>query len=642
MFRGELIHHATVVLKEENIREFIKRIHELGVCELKESNIDLASKHSPELMKSFDEVHSRFDILVNSLEDYKEIPQPESRIKQFLFPIEPKRHKSEDYTTEQIFSDVKSHLEHIEPEINDKLKILKETKEKIYDYEFIISNLQLMPKVVTNVFKSGNNIKVFLGLVSSSSVPNIKKELEDKALLGIKEKNKTQTFIAIITLNESAGEIEKTLHSNGFETLEILYEDKKPQDIIKTLKEKIDELIKIKNVIKTSLKKTQKKFEKEFILLGEEIQIAKQRINALKKFKATESFAAVEAWVPKRDFSKFHKVLKDVTSDYYIEINEKDEAPTLLNNNRLVKPFEMITELYSLPTSKAFDPTPILAITFTIFFGFMLTDFAYGIIILILGLIMIRGIGKFDENMKNISIILILFGISTSAIGIVFGSYFGDFFQKIGFNVLVPIDAMKQVMLTLTIALTLGALHLLIGLIAGFYENIYQGRIIDAFAKQGVWITLMAGLVLFILKLNTIGLIIIFLAVFMQMFFNYLEGGIVTSMLSVFGFSGFVGDLFSYARLMALAIGTAGIALAVNFMVLMVIDLIPWFGIPLAIIIFIVGHAFNIAMNGLGAFIHSTRLHFLEFFTKFYEGGGRKYEPFVVSRNHTFIAQEKG
>jgi V/A-type H+-transporting ATPase subunit I len=309
----------------------------------------------------------------------------------------------------------------------------------------------------------------------------------------------------------------------------------------------------------------------------------------------------------------------------------------LFDNPKLIKPFEAITNLYSPPRYKDLDPTPILAVTFSIFFGFMLTDAVYGVMILALGWLMFRGIGKINDGMKKAAIILIMFGISTTAFGVLFGSYFGDFFQKIGLNVPVPIDAMKQVMLTLSIALGIGSLHLMVGLIAGFYENMHKGSLKDAMAKQGVWLIFMAGLVLFLFKLNTIGLAAIIIAVVFQMFFNFLDGGPVSSLLSVFGFSGFIGDLFSYARLMALAIGTAGIALAVNFMVLMVIDLIPWVGYLLAIVIFIVGHLFNIVMNGLGSFIHSTRLHFLEFFTKFYDGGGRTYKPFMAERKKTFV-----
>jgi V/A-type H+/Na+-transporting ATPase subunit I len=132
------------------------------------------------------------------------------------------------------------------------------------------------------------------------------------------------------------------------------------------------------------------------------------------------------------------------------------------------------------------------------------------------------------------------------------------------------------------------------------------------------------------------GLIAIILSVIMQIGFKFLEGGPVIGMLSIFDFSGFVGDTFSYARLTALAIGTAGIALAVNFMALLVFDMVPVLGFPLAIIVFLVGHLFNMVMNGLGAFIHSLRLHFLEFFQKFYEGGGTQYKPFYAIRKKTF------
>ena len=127
------------------------------------------------------------------------------------------------------------------------------------------------------------------------------------------------------------------------------------------------------------------------------------------------------------------------------------------------------------------------------------------------------------------------------------------------------------------------------------------------------------------------------LAVVMQVGFTLLSSGLVSAILSIFAFTGFLGDLFSYARLMALGIGTSGISLAVNFMALLAYDMVPYIGIIFAILIFIVGHLFNMAMNGLGAFIHSTRLHFLEFFTKFFDGGGIEYKPFKAKRKYTTL-----
>ena len=637
MFRPAKIFHTTVILKEDKVDALINSLHELGICELKESKAELSSKYSYELIKNIDEIQTRFDFIVNSLEEYKEIIQPGSRIKAIFSPEAPRRQKSSLYSTKGLIDEVTHHLGLIEPKVQQGLEKLGKINEQTKNNEFIISNLLLMPSINTDIFESSDNIRSFLGLANTGSVEKIRASLKDKIVIGVKEKDKNQSLIAIFSSPEDSQAVDRVLHEVGFQDVEIKFEDKKPLDIIKNLKKEKDQLNNEKIKIVGFLKKTQKLYDHKFELLSEELTIAKQKIEALENFKATKAFSVLEAWVPEKHLTKFHNSVKKVSKEYYIEVDEKDEAPTLFNNPKLIKPFEAITELYSPPRYKDLDPTPMLAITFSIFFGFMLTDTIYGLMILALGLVMYRGIGKIEEGMKKTAIILIMFGISTTAFGVLFGSYFGDFFQKIGWNVPVPIDAMKQVMLTLSIALGIGSLHLTMGLVAGFYENIHKGSLKDAMAKQGVWILFMAGLILFVFKLNTLGLIALGLAVVSQMFFNFLEGGPISSLLSVFGFSGFIGDLFSYARLMALAIGTAGIALAVNFMVLMVIDLIPWVGYIFAALIFIVGHLFNVVMNGLGSFIHSTRLHFLEFFTKFYEGGGRTYKPFVAERKRTFV-----
>ena len=642
MFRPAKIYHAIVIIDETRVNTLINRLYEVGICQLKEAEIDLSSKYSYGLFKDLDGMQTRFSLIMDSLEWYKEIIQPGNRLKQLFSPEPSKKHKSMLHSTEEIIEEVKYHLSLIEPKILEKLGKLQKIKEEMQRKEFITSNLSLVPELETNIFKSSENIKVFLGLIALSSLQKIKKELEEKSVIATKESEKNKSFLAIFSAAEEAPNIEKVLHAVGFQALDIPYEDKKPVEIISNIKKEMQKLEDEKREIQNFLKKTQKIYEDKFSILAEELDIAKQKILALQNFKTTQAFSVIEAWVPKKDLEKFHETIKNVSKQYYIEADERNDAPTLLANSKFVEPFEMLTGLYSLPKYKEFDPTPIMAITFTIFFGFMLTDAAYGVILLIFGLVMHRGIGKIDENMKKFALILIILGVSTTIMGIIFGSYFGDFFQKIGVNLPIPIDSMKQIMLTLSIALGIGALHLTTGLIVGFYENLRKGSLKDAMAKQGVWLLFIISLMLFILKQNLVGLVILALAIVLQLLFNFLDGGIVSSLLSVFGFAGFTGDLFSYARLLALAISTSGIALAVNFMVFMVAGLIPILGIPIAIIIFIIGHTFNIVMNSLGGFIHSTRLHFLEFFTKFYDGGGKAYKPFLATRKKTYIKLEGG
>ena len=636
MVRPAKIYHTKVILQEDKVEALINGLHELGLCELKESNIDLESKYSYELVKNLDEISNRFDFVTSSLEEYKEIVQPGSRLKKLFNPKAPKKHKSILYSTEEIIEEVKHHLSLIEPKITERLNKLENLRAQIQKNEFVISNLSLLPNIKTELFRSSQDIKVFSGLVTDSSLEKIK-NLDRKAVIAVEQKEKNLSFAAVFASFEESADVEKHLHSIGFQPLEIFFENKKPAEIISELKKEASELK--EEIIKIELffKKTQKLYEHKFAILSEELGIAKEKIKALHNFKTTKAFSILEAWVPEKSFEKFHKLVKESSKNYYIEIDEKADAPTLLQNHKLVTPFEMLTELYSPPKYKGFDPTFIIAISFPIFFGIMLTDTAYGIILGLLGVILYRGIGKIDEVMKKFAAIIIILGISTTIMGIIFGSYFGDFFQKMGINLPIPIDAMKQVMLTLSIVLVVGYLHLITGLVSGFYENMHNGSFKDAMSKQGVWLIFMASLFLFLIKLNTAGFVTLIAAVAFQMLFNFLDGGAISSLLSVFGFSGFIGDLFSYARLMALAISTSGIALAVNFMVFMAVDMIPYAGWIIGILIFAVGHLFNIVMNSLGASIHSTRLHFLEFFTKFYDGGGKSYKPFAAERKNTFI-----
>ena len=637
MSRPAKIYHTTVILKEDKVDELIKRIYELGLCELKESSADLSSKYSYEIFKNLDDIQTRFNFIIDSLEEYKEIIQPGNRIKQIFSPDAPKKHKSMVHSTEEIIDEVEYHLGLIEPKILERLNRLQKIKEQIQENKFTISNLSLIPDVKTSMFKSSDNIKVFTGLITIDSFPKIKDLLISKAVVSAEKIGKNQFFLTIFSSLQESQSIEKLLHSVGFETLSIPYEDKNPTEIITNLKNEIEKLENERTKINNFFIKTRKVYDKKFALLSEELEIAKQKLLALKNFKTTKAFSVLDAWVPAKDFKVFQDTVKEISKQYYIEIDEKDDSPTLFNNSKWVQPFEIITNLYSPPKYKDFDPTILIAITFTLFFGFMLTDVDYGVLLLLLGVVMYRGIGKYNETSKRFATLLIFFGISTTMLGMVFGSYFGDFFQKMGINMPMLIDPMKQVMVVLVISLGLGAIHLVTGLVIGFTENIRKGKVKDAFMQQGVWMFFTIGLLLVLVKQMIPAYIAMGIAVALQLVFNFMEGGAVISILSIFNFTGFVGDLFSYARLMALALGTAGIALAVNFIIALAVGSVPYVGIIFGIVIFIGGHLFNLLMNGLGAFVHTTRLHFLELFTKFYEGGGRLYKPFKAERENTYI-----
>lgn len=643
MFRPAKIFHTKNFVPKEKAKELILALHEKGICELKQTTEDgeklSLSKEETLSLKEVHEVSLKLGNLITSVEPFREIVAPENAVKQMFFPKEPKKNKVDLLSNEKIFSQVKNKLEEIEPLVTKKLDTLGEIRTEMQKNNVLMENLLLLPKKTnTNVFESTQNISVSAGLVSNASIQKLKEKIGLKAFITLEQLDEKNSVAIVTCYAPEQVETEKILHETGFEKIIFPFEKKSPQEIYNDTRQKNIELGKKEAQTKNSLYEIVKKHEDDLESLKEELEIAKERIQAHDLLCAGDSFAVLEAWVPATQMKHFERILKEKCSAHYTEIIERDDAPTIYNNNRFISPFEIITNLYSVPKYRGFDPTPLIAVSFALFFGYMLTDFVYGILTTGLAFMIYRGIGRYNQNMKKFSAMLIMLGISTAVLGIIFKSYLGNFVPDIltANGIEIPgIDPIKQVFLAIIIALGIGAIHLFVGLVSGYIENTKKGNIKKAIGEQGVWIFFLVGGVIAMIggeRFSFFGLALIGLAVIVQLAYNYLENGLVIAVLSIFNFSGFLGDLFSYARLTALAVGTAGIALAVNFMAYLAIGMIPFLGLPIAIAVFVVGHLFNMVMNGLGAFIHALRLHFLEFFSKFYEGGGKLYKPFYAFR----------
>ncbi|MCD6414004.1 MAG: V-type ATP synthase subunit I [Candidatus Diapherotrites archaeon] len=678
------MHHINVLIPQADSRELVASLHERGICQL---DLSPDTKQQVEHGDGIRELDLRLGELISNLEPYKPVPQPENLIKAVLFPRQTKKIIIEPRSDVEALSEAEKQLSKLEAPIKETLEHLREKEDTLAELESLASNLSFFPEVPLSHFSNTDNFHVFVGLVSTQSVPFLRRELNAKPLACfVSEKTIEKSFIAVFCRPKDAKELGRILHEVGFEVLEVPTTTETPSKRLAAIKGEIATMKAEIRKMKEQLRKQWIEHSELLLALKEDLDVRRERIDAMEAMGGGKHFVSLAAWVPDSQLDVFKNTLSHKTQAYYMEADEREDAPTLLDNPRLVKPFELLTGLFSFPKYKHLDPTPILALTFPIFFGFMLTDVVYGLIAAVISLLVYSGIGKNNRSMRKFASILAIAGLATILLGLIFGSYLGNLPEVLhergamGFVFPMPIDAMKDIMLLVGLTASIGLLHLSLGLLLGVVDNVKNKQYRKAVSDQGVWLLFSCGLMFSFLgvllpavvstletlsqKLLTLpilgailgyplipvaallssmppepmlwfGLASITLSVVLVVVFAFLDSGAIMAALSVFDFSGFFGDIFSYTRLMALAVGTAGIALAVNFMAFMVYDMVPYVGLFVALIVLVIGHLFNMFMNGLGAFVHSLRLHFLEFFTKFYEGGGVAYVPFHASRKLT-------
>lgn len=354
--------------------------------------------------------------------------------------------------------------------------------------------------------------------------------------------------------------------------------------------------------------------------------------------KSSKTFV-LSAWVPIELVGELELRLKKMTEIFslsFVTPEPEEVAPTLLKNHRYAKPLEFITEQYSVPASKGIDPNAVMAPFFISFFGIMISDAVYGVLIALISILIMKKIHP-TGNFKKILGIMILGGISASFWGVLFGGWFGGSISiaPVLFNPLQ--DPFKMIAL----CIALGILHLFVGIGMQAYLNIKRGFILDALLDQGLWI-------LFILSIMSLWLPAFapynqFAAATFAIGMVLTQGRkkknlvmkLLSGILSLYRITGFLGDVLSYLRLFALGLTTGVIGTVINSMALMLYGSLP--GNILMVLILIIGHTFNIGINVLGAYVHSSRLQYVEFFGKFYEGDGISYNPFRIKTKYVTI-----
>lgn len=387
---------------------------------------------------------------------------------------------------------------------------------------------------------------------------------------------------------------------------------------------------------------------------------AKQSVR--EAMQRTISTVIVLGWLPKKMMQNFEVKLQQTLPESALlkmKTMEGEEPPVELSNPKFLKPFESVTTLYGLPRSSELDPTPLISLFFIIFFGLCLTDAGYGLVLSIVMFLFIK-IKKISLQQGRLWYLLLIGGIVTFFVSIPFGGWFGlTPLQVQGFLPSAVVDVngdgladlfvgqiwnlgeTKGIAFLQNLSLVLGIIHLCVGIFMAGYMKWRSGDKAGALWADWTTLLLFSAIAWYFLgdtSTQSVALYTIYACVALVIWGK--GHGSKWFMRPLFGLLGLVNlamgmlsNTLSYLRLLALGLVTGALALAVNLVAEQIGALFPiYIAIPVMLIIYFVGHLVNIALNTLGAFIHSGRLQFVEFFGQFFEGGGRPFAPF---KRHT-------
>lgn len=537
-------------------------------------------------------------------------------------------------------------------EAEDRLVWLKAEENKLNN---VIMSLLPWAEFTVPLEENGTQKTIFqIGTIPSNvEIDDLMVEITEKTpffTIDIINSDNDQHYISVLTHNDNEQECLSVLKAKGFNrvvfsglsgtVMENIKQFDKQLALVFNEREEIVEDIKEMSTERKSLE-----------ILYDALSMEKSRIEANGIILETKRIIFMTGWVPEALAADIREKLEEkfLVSVTITEPEEDEDFPVLLENKGIAEAGEPVSRMYNLPSSHEIDPNTVMTPFFIIFFGLMLGDGGYGIILtLATGLILWRF--KIEGSSRKFTKLLFFCGISTIFWGAMFGGWFG-------ISALVPyalwFDIVAQPELMLSWSFLFGVIHILAGFGMKAANLIRKGKYIDALFDVGFWFIFFIGAILVLLPfapevnpdkvatLSNIGKVMLALGGILLVFtqgrakknvFGKFFGGLM----SMYDLVGLLSDVLSYSRLLALGLATGIIASIINQMAVM-FDLPAAIKAIVAIFILLVGHTINFAINALGAYVHSCRLQYLEFFGKFFEGGGVAFKPLKANTKYITV-----
>ena len=488
-------------------------------------------------------------------------------------------------------------------------------------------------------------IPTFLGSIPKQNEENLNSELSD-CYFEIISTNNDETFFFVMCNTEQKEEVTEKLRALGFSQ----FKSEEKVAPLKTIHDSMDRIAKIDSE-KFFIKEELAAFEEEYKtleLVNEYYENMTVRKEATNNFLKTENVMVIQGWIAEEDEKELVSVVNKVAGDEaYItfeDVNEDeyDKVATKLKNNEINTCFESITEMYSTPKYDEIDPTPLLTPFYLLFFGMMVADMGYGLLMILATGYALKKF-KFDEGTRKFVKFFFYLGFPTIGFGAIYGAFFGDLIPSL------PrlIDTNKDITTILILSIVLGAIQIFCGLGIKAYMLIKAGKPLDAFYDVGSWVITLISLGVVLVGafvggvpsiVKTIAIVLMIFGMVVIVLTNGRGAGSKAAELgqgayALYGITSYVGDLVSYTRLMALGLAGGSLAGAFN----MIIGLFSSNIVALILfgpLLFVFGHIFNLALSLLGAYVHTCRLQYVEYFGKFYEGGGRAFSPFKAEEKY--------